>query len=296
MKRRSQVGWLTALGLAAIAAGLAILVTNLRQARLREAELVRVRRDLDQTRARLRAVEAQQYAAEMRRARKVSDVKAALSAAIEERTDHRHADSEEEQQATNRFVARVDLFHLGAFRALNLSPDKVAKIEAMLNESRRRSEELRDAAISQGMKFTDPSIQEIEDQERARLQIQEEDLLGPDDFKKLHIYADDEVARTLTTDLAGRLYASDEPLTGPQGAQLTAVLASLSPLSAQGSRITDTSTIDLAAARVQAAAILSPGQQQAFMQVLDLIHSQEQMTKMVRAIKQKARAGGSNGQ
>jgi hypothetical protein len=145
------------------------------------------------------------------------------------------------------------------------------------------------------MKVNDPSIQAMEEQERAQMQSQLADLLGPGAYQQYQDYSHAAPIRNLSAALASQLYSSAMPLTAAQGDQVIAIVANLSPDYQKGFTANDLESIDWTTAFGQTRNLLSPDQESALENSVDFMRTENQMNAMVRAIiRQQPGAGAGN--
>jgi hypothetical protein len=134
------------------------------------------------------------------------------------------------------------------------------------------------------------------DEDRARLQIQMTDLLGPEKYRQLEAYSNADAIRELTGTVAAQLYEGDTPLTAAQGQQLVTAIANLSPDYQNGLRVTKFVSIDWPSVFAQSRATLAPVQEAAFEIAVDQMRTEDQMHTLVHALRQKAGVGQGGAQ
>jgi RNA polymerase sigma factor (sigma-70 family) len=111
------------------------------------------------------------------------------------------------------------------FRQQGLSAEEIATFEAAKVELAERNMERIASAKAVGKSAYDPALESVADPEMMAALTKLAAVLGPQRNAALRQYENQMPARSEADSLAAALFDSDAPLTGPQGEQLTALIA-----------------------------------------------------------------------
>ena len=141
------------------------------------------------------------------------------------------------------------------FREMHLSPEQVAKCEAIVIQRREAEMDLAAVIQDQGLTSSDPAAQKMYSQIRTDYQSSLTDLLGEAGSKQFSSYEEAIPARSAVAGLAGAATMAGIPLSSDQFQQLTAV--------AMQTRLGPTGP-DWNTVETQAGSILTPNQLELF--------------------------------
>jgi RNA polymerase sigma factor (sigma-70 family) len=132
-----------------------------------------------------------------------------------------------EYQRLSREVARLDLWRQygSLYQAFKLSATEVARFEKTMVDHDWQRVDVESAAQAQGLRDSDPGIAQLlaENEQRRDSALQE--IWGSERNARYQQYRYSESIRCEITDwMAGALYQTSTPLTGPQANQLTELL------------------------------------------------------------------------
>jgi len=157
------------------------------------------------------------------------------------------------------YQANLNVNFAPVFRALNLTPDQIAKFDSLAVAHQEAIIDILSSAITEGLPLSDSSVRTLMQQENAQYQTSEQGLLGDSAYQQMQ-----QLNRTLPVtgivrDVAMQAALTSTPLSGVQADQLTQILASSSGQYQNGGYAIP-STINWPAALGQAQAVLSPTQ------------------------------------
>jgi hypothetical protein len=123
-----------------------------------------------------------------------------------------------------RRSASVRIQYRGLYRQLRLSQTQTAALEALLTEGFERQEDIRIVAASLKKPMSNPDIRSLLDDEKRALESQEQELLGPEAFRKLQTFEETAAGRALVNDVSEALTFSAAPLRADQKTKLLDLL------------------------------------------------------------------------
>lgn len=155
--------------------------------------------------------------------------------------------------------AHLHWHYLPLYRALGLSAEAIAKIDAAGMREAERTLDFRLAAQAQGLTPDDPAVQADRKQADQEFQAELLGILGPEGARQYQQFVQTDRARSLVSRLAGTLATSDEPITAEQAGSLVQAFAQ-STATYQGGGAADLNAMNWNDAFVNARQVLTPAQ------------------------------------
>jgi hypothetical protein len=170
------------------------------------------------------------------------------------------------------------------FRALQFSPEQIAKFETNRTQFQQATMEVWSAAVAQGVAVSDPAIVKMAKEAMGGLDEELRALLGEEGYRQYSRYAGAESATEMIGSLAGSVYYTDAPLSAEQGERLAKVIMDFTekvPV-APGSKTIRYQT-DWAAVESESRKVLAASQAEVFQALVEAKKLQEQMSAISRA-------------
>ncbi|MFT3780623.1 MAG: hypothetical protein QM790_01320 [Nibricoccus sp.] len=145
------------------------------------------------------------------------------------------------------------------YDAAHLSPEQIERFEEIMFEAEQDKIDLRLAAKNQGLAPNDPSLKNLQRQNKAKLQEAQKELLGETGYEKLQRYQRLQPLSGFIQNIAVGAAQTDTPLTSQQCGQLLEILASANGSFQKGGNA-DYSTTDIPVALRKAEQIITPSQ------------------------------------
>jgi hypothetical protein len=201
-----------------------------------------------------------------------------LIARIDDPEVRRLMDVVQRGQIVGRFAA--------LFKALKLSPEKLAEFEDLLAERQNAGTDVLIAASQQGinpMQNPDQFRQMVQDAQGA-IDAKIQATLGPDDYSQFQTFQQTQTQRAVVNQLQQNLSFTDTPLTEAQKTQMNQLVAQ-SPSAGQNGGAIDDNLVS------QAQGFLSAPQ----VQVLQSLQQTQQANQQLQRLMAQGRAGDGGG-
>ena len=178
------------------------------------------------------------------------------------------------------------------FQILGLAPIQVAKLEELLAQREENDLLVQRTARARGVDESDPEIQALDDQLDSANKAAIKALLGSKAYNEFRQYYHDRAVLPVVSDLAGAIYATDQPLSTDQARQLIRVLADTSAHSDSGNAVRNSVDWDQAMARARN--ILAPDQLTALTALQQQYRTEERLNDYYKSLTTTAPAEGLN--
>ena len=111
------------------------------------------------------------------------------------------------------------------FQILGLSQDQIGKLTDLLAQREENDITIQQTAARRGLDESSPEIQALDDELDRQNKAAIAALLGPQGYAQFRNYYHNRAILPIVSDLAGDLYATENPLTAQQAQQLIGILA-----------------------------------------------------------------------
>jgi hypothetical protein len=279
-------------------------------------EQAALRSELDRERDRANAAHAEKLAAE----RQAAELAARMEGS-DKTTRTQRAPGSSRPQATpavTTFTGKMDVLYAnpeyvqlqlkataaslrtkyGAFYAdRQMTPDKIAQLEALMIERQQAMLDTLAVARAQGVSINDPLLAQLPDPVQAEISQKLRALLGEADYASFQDYsrAPNSVARSTVGNLAANLYYTSTPLTAAQGQQLAQVIAVNTAKPTGGGNMQTTPEPAWDAIYAEARQILNADQLAALQATNERNRINRQISELSDKLLQEAAAGGPKG-
>ena len=188
-----------------------------------------------------------------------------------------------QQQA---FRANLKMYLGPFYQAQNLAPEQIERIETLITDHNAETMDTLIAANAQGL-VGSPSVNAMLKEQEGQFTAAATALLGEAGMQQFQNYQRAGAVENMVQSVANDVAMSSTPLSGPQAAQLTQILANASSSYQSGGEASQ-ATVNWGAALAQAQGILSPAQ-------FNSLKSQYQQTLINQDVGQfrKAEFGGN---
>jgi hypothetical protein len=192
-----------------------------------------------------------------------------------------------------QFRAGLGLRFGPLYRSLGLTPEQVAKFEAVLTEGQQGVVDVWTLASVQGLPQSDASstataVARLTSGPLTAMESGLKELLGEAGFARYEQFEKTGGSRELIMALAGGLYYSDTPLTGPQGEALAGVIMANTktvgtPMASDGQKpmFSLEQVTDWAAVGKLVPGVLSPAQAAAFQRLNEGKRAEQEMNRIL---------------
>lgn len=168
------------------------------------------------------------------------------------------------------------------YQLLGLSQGQIDKLKDLLAQREENDIAVQQAANRRGLDESSPEIQALDDELDRQNKAAIAALLGPQGYAQFRDYYHDRAILPVVSDLAGDLFSTDSPLTGPQAQQLIGILAASSEMKNGSTVVKNTVDWDKAIAGAQAA--LSQPQLAAFTALRSQYETDQQVDAYAKSL------------
>jgi hypothetical protein len=140
-------------------------------------------------------------------------------------------DPEAQRLMTLQQKAQISSRYAALFRALNLTPDQLAQLKALLLDKQTVRQDVLLSATQQGINpLQNPrELRDLEATAQAEIDDKIKTLLGPDGYAQFETFQQTQAQRGVVNQLRESLSYTATPLTKEQGDQLVTILARTGP-------------------------------------------------------------------
>jgi RNA polymerase sigma factor (sigma-70 family) len=172
-----------------------------------------------------------------------------------------YASPEYVQLQAQQYALSISQQYGPLYRSLQLSPEVVARFEALMVERQQAQTDIFAAARAQGVSLEDPVFRKLHDPSRDEIEGRLKGLLGAEGYAAFKEYSTGGrgSARSAANNLAASTYYTNAPLTGQQADQLVELIATNTPRPSQGAMVLMPQP-DWDAVYARAGEILTPAQ------------------------------------